>query len=69
MPGLVVLGGRNLGGAILDRFLADGWAAAGVSITEATAQETRARGALAEDPIDRGHGVAVEDGHRVRHRP
>ena len=47
MSGVVVLGGRNLGGAILDRFVEDGWAAAGVSLTEATARETRARGALA----------------------
>jgi NAD(P)-dependent dehydrogenase (short-subunit alcohol dehydrogenase family) len=43
----VVLGGRNLGGAVLQSFLADGWAAAGVSLTERTAEETRARGALA----------------------
>ncbi|WP_171057986.1 SDR family oxidoreductase [Modestobacter altitudinis] len=47
MSGVVVLGGRNLGGAILDRFLADGWTAAGVSLTEGTARETRARGARA----------------------
>lgn len=46
MPGVVVLGGRNLGGAVLDRFLADGWAAAGISLSEETAAETRARGAL-----------------------
>ena len=56
MPALVVLGGRNLGGAILDRFLAEGWAAAGVSLSEQTAAETRARGALAytcdvRDPV------------------
>lgn len=47
MPAVVVLGGRNLGGAVIDAFLADGWAAAGVSLTERTAEETRARGALA----------------------
>ncbi|MGY1812596.1 SDR family oxidoreductase [Blastococcus sp. SYSU D00820] len=47
MPAVVVLGGRNLGGAVLDRFLAAGWSAAGVSLTERTAEETRARGALA----------------------
>jgi NAD(P)-dependent dehydrogenase (short-subunit alcohol dehydrogenase family) len=42
----VVLGGRNLGGAVLDAFLTDGWPAAGVSLTERTAEETRGRGAL-----------------------
>ena len=47
MPSVVVLGGRNLGGAVLDAFLSDGWSAAGVSLTERTAEETRARGALA----------------------
>ena len=47
MPGVVVLGGRNLGGEVLDAFLSRGWPAAGVSLTEATAQETRARGAAA----------------------
>jgi len=47
VPAVVVLGGRNLGGAVLDAFLADGWPAAGVSLSERTAEETRARGALA----------------------
>jgi 3-oxoacyl-[acyl-carrier protein] reductase len=47
VPAVVVLGGRNLGGEVLDSFLADGWAAAGVSLTEQTAADTRARGALA----------------------
>jgi NAD(P)-dependent dehydrogenase (short-subunit alcohol dehydrogenase family) len=47
VPVAVVLGGRNLGGEVLDAFLADGWTAAGVSLTESTAEETRARGALA----------------------
>jgi NAD(P)-dependent dehydrogenase (short-subunit alcohol dehydrogenase family) len=47
VPAVVVLGGRNLGGQILDAFLSRGWSAAGVSLTEATARETRARGAAA----------------------
>jgi NAD(P)-dependent dehydrogenase (short-subunit alcohol dehydrogenase family) len=47
VPAVVVLGGRNLGGEVLDRFLAAGWSAAGVSLTERTATATRARGALA----------------------
>ena len=45
MSAVVVLGGRNLGGQVLDAFLARGWSAAGVSLTEETARETRARGA------------------------
>lgn len=45
MPGLVVLGARNLGGAILDRFVADGWQAAAIVRSEETAEAVRARGA------------------------
>jgi NAD(P)-dependent dehydrogenase (short-subunit alcohol dehydrogenase family) len=47
MPGLVVLGGRNLGGAILDRFLADGWSAAAIARSEETLAPVRERGAHA----------------------
>jgi NAD(P)-dependent dehydrogenase (short-subunit alcohol dehydrogenase family) len=47
VPAVVVLGGRNLGGEVIDAFLAAGWSAAGVSLTDATAEETRGRGALA----------------------
>jgi len=54
VPAVVVLGGRNLGGAVLDAFLADRWSAAGVSLTERTAEETRARGA-------RGYTADVRD--------
>jgi len=45
MPGLVVLGARNLGGAVIDRFLADGWSAAGIVRSAETAEAVRARGA------------------------
>jgi len=56
MPGLVVLGARNLGGAILDRFLADGWDAAAIVRSQETAEAVRARGAvgIVADVTDHG---------------
>lgn len=45
--GLVVLGARNLGGAIIDRFVERGWRAAGVALSEETLARVRQRGALA----------------------
>ena len=47
MPGVVVLGARNLGGAIVDRFLADGWSAAAIAQSDDTLAAIRARGATA----------------------
>jgi NAD(P)-dependent dehydrogenase (short-subunit alcohol dehydrogenase family) len=44
---IVVLGARNLGGAIIDHFLALGWGAAGVARSEDTLARVRDRGALA----------------------
>lgn len=44
---VVVLGARNLGGAIIDHFLKLGWNAAGVARTEDTLERVRQRGALA----------------------
>lgn len=44
---LVVLGARNLGGAIIDHFVARGWRAAGVAQSEETLARVRERGALA----------------------
>jgi 3-oxoacyl-[acyl-carrier protein] reductase len=44
---VVVLGARNLGGAIIDHFLELGWNAAGVGRTEETLERVRQRGALA----------------------
>jgi 3-oxoacyl-[acyl-carrier protein] reductase len=43
----VVLGARNLGGAIVDHLQANGWRCAGVMLTEDTAAAVRERGALA----------------------
>jgi 3-oxoacyl-[acyl-carrier protein] reductase len=44
---IVVLGARNLGGAIVDHFLGLGWNAAGVARSEETLDAVRSRGALA----------------------
>lgn len=45
--GLVVLGARNLGGAVIDHFVERGWRAAGVAQSEGTLARVRGRGALA----------------------
>ncbi len=44
---IVVLGARNLGGAIIDHFLAQGWNAAGVARSQDTLASVRDRGGLA----------------------
>jgi NAD(P)-dependent dehydrogenase (short-subunit alcohol dehydrogenase family) len=44
---VVVLGARNLGGAIIDHFLELGWSAAGVARSEDTLAQVSERGALA----------------------
>jgi NAD(P)-dependent dehydrogenase (short-subunit alcohol dehydrogenase family) len=44
---VVVLGARNLGGAIIEEFLGRGWKAAGVARSEDTLERVRERGALA----------------------
>lgn len=44
---VVVLGARNLGGAIIDHFPALGWNAAGVARSEETLDRVRTAGALA----------------------
>ena len=44
---VLVLGARNLGGAIIDHFHSLGWNAAGVARSEDTLQSVRGRGALA----------------------
>ena len=44
---VVVLGARNLGGAIIEHFLARGWNAVGVALSEETLARVRERGALA----------------------
>ena len=43
---VVVLGARNLGGAIIDQFVDLGWNAAGVARSEDTLERVRRRGAL-----------------------
>jgi NAD(P)-dependent dehydrogenase (short-subunit alcohol dehydrogenase family) len=44
---IVVLGARNLGGAIIDHFLEQGWSAAGVARSQDTLAQVSERGALA----------------------
>jgi NAD(P)-dependent dehydrogenase (short-subunit alcohol dehydrogenase family) len=44
---VVVLGARNLGGAIIEHFLTGGWNAAGVARSDDTLARVRERGALA----------------------
>src|SRR5947209_9364794 len=44
---VVVLGARNLGGAIIDHFLELGWNVAGVARSDDTLERVRKRGALA----------------------
>jgi NAD(P)-dependent dehydrogenase (short-subunit alcohol dehydrogenase family) len=44
---VVVLGARNLGGAIIDLFVRRGWRAAGIARSDATLAQVRDRGALA----------------------
>ena len=53
---VVVLGARNLGGAIVDYFLELGWSAAAVARSDETLERVRARGALAlaADASDQG---------------
>src|SRR4051794_36025758 len=46
---VMVLGARNLGGAIIDHFLELGWNAAGVAQSEDTLAGVRDKGALAID--------------------
>jgi NAD(P)-dependent dehydrogenase (short-subunit alcohol dehydrogenase family) len=63
MPAMVVLGARNLGGAILDHFLADGWEAAAVARSAATLQAVRERGVQAYE-ADASDPAALSDALR-----
>ena len=59
----VVLGARNLGGAILDHLVANGWKAAGVAQSDDTLARVRERGAHpiaadASDPVSLTKAVA-----------
>jgi NAD(P)-dependent dehydrogenase (short-subunit alcohol dehydrogenase family) len=65
---VVVLGARNLGGAIVDHFLELGWNAAGVAQSDDTLARVRERGALgldadASDPESLGTALADVRGH------
>ena len=47
MPALLTLGARNLGGAILDRALGEGWSCAAIAQSDDTLEAVRERGAHA----------------------
>src|SRR4051794_12400772 len=47
MPAALVLGARNLGGAIVEHLLAEGWAAGAVARSDDSLERARERGALA----------------------
>ncbi|HZO77638.1 MAG TPA: SDR family oxidoreductase [Solirubrobacteraceae bacterium] len=57
---VVVLGARNLGGAVIDHFLELGWNAAGVARSEDTLERVRQRGALALD-ADAADAASLSD--------
>jgi NAD(P)-dependent dehydrogenase (short-subunit alcohol dehydrogenase family) len=65
MPGTILtLGARNLGGAILDHFLAEGWKGAAVARSDDTLAAVRERGALAiaadaSDPAELERAIAA----------
>jgi NADP-dependent 3-hydroxy acid dehydrogenase YdfG len=63
---IVVLGARNLGGAIVDHFLALGWNVAAVARSEETLEAVRARGAMAvsADASDPGRLAGALDSAR-----
>ncbi|HEX4691255.1 MAG TPA: SDR family oxidoreductase [Solirubrobacteraceae bacterium] len=46
MPSVLVLGARNLGGAILDHLLSAGWTGAAVARSDDTLERVRSRGAI-----------------------
>jgi len=67
-PGtILVLGARNLGGAILDHFVSRGWKGAAVARSDDTLQAVRRRGALAiradaSDPAELDGAIAATRG-------
>src|SRR3954447_743238 len=60
---ILTLGARNLGGAILDHFIALGWNGAAVARSDDTLARVRERGALAIE------ADAADPGARARARP
>src|SRR3954463_2299053 len=69
LPTILVLGARNLGGAILDHFLAQGWSGAAVARSEDTLARVRDRGALAieADPSNPTDLTQAMDRTRAEH--
>jgi NAD(P)-dependent dehydrogenase (short-subunit alcohol dehydrogenase family) len=64
MPSALILGARNLGGAILDHLLGAGWQGAAVARSADTLERVRERGALAleadaSDPAQLGDALAA----------
>jgi NAD(P)-dependent dehydrogenase (short-subunit alcohol dehydrogenase family) len=62
VPAAVILGARNLGGAITDHLLSEGWQAAAVARSDDTLERVRSRGALAlradaADPSELGKAL------------
>src|SRR3954451_17341269 len=66
MPALVVLGARNLGGAILDHFCDRGWQGAAVARSEDTLARVRERGALALEADASAPGALADSLARAR---
>ena len=52
MPSIVVLGARNLGGAILQHHLAAGWQGGAVARSDDTLESVRAAGGLPLPALD-----------------
>ena len=71
MPAALVIGARNLGFAVIERLLADGWSVTGAARSAETLQKVRDAGAhaLEVDVTDQGsvlgalHDCAQRDGH------
>ena len=64
MPSALILGARNLGGAILDHLIGAGWQGAAVARSADTLERVRARGAVAleadaSDPSQLGEALAA----------
>jgi NAD(P)-dependent dehydrogenase (short-subunit alcohol dehydrogenase family) len=60
MPSVLVLGARNLGGAILDHLLGGGWSGAAIARSDETLERVRSRGALAIE-ADAADPAALRD--------
>jgi NADP-dependent 3-hydroxy acid dehydrogenase YdfG len=63
---ILVLGARNLGGAILDHFIELGWSAAAVARSDDTLERVRSRGALAIEADASDHAALGDALARAR---